>query len=484
VTAVREARRITWSTLALAFVGILIVSALALVWLTLVGRLEGGQLYALVLLGTAALLAGTLLFRRAARSAQGALALTAGPAAPWAPIFATIATIVALFLLEDPTADETRRIAVAIGFGLGLVAWVVAVWDVTFRSKPRTVNARAFSDLMEKYRSAQARFERARDDDPKAPPVIEAERHLTWVRAELGISQPPSSEMEPALAAHERSTQGGVDWASGYAYVNVWMALHRAEEALLLVADHDELAAVVLHDRLRTSGSRLTHLVEKVRRARRESLIPAPDRATKMDSERAYAIDVTAVRQAINEFRDSRWDGLARARNRLNYTSLITAWTAYLVMVVAVALDAPREAIGAGGVFFLVGALIGLFAQLRADAQTDEAVEDFGLAAARLRQTVIASGLAAVGGVLITAMVADATALQRGEAPPGLSDVFTVSANPAQLLVAAVFGLSPQLLIERLTASADRYRRDLTQTSTGDTDRSLEDEPVQEDGAG
>jgi hypothetical protein len=186
------------------------------------------------------------------------------------------------------------------------------------------------------------------------------------------------------------------------------------------------------------------------------------------------------VRHAINEFRDSRWDGLARARNRLNYTSLITAWTAYLVLVVAVALDASREAIGAGIVYFLVGSLVGLFAQLWADARTDEAIEDFGLSAARLRQTVIVSGLAAVGGVLITAMVADATALQRGDAPPSLSDVFTVRANPAPLIIAAVFGLSPQLLIDRLTANADRYRADLTQTGTSDTEQLQEDEAIQE----
>ena len=97
---------------------------------------------------------------------------------------------------------------------------------------------------------------------------------------------------------------------------------------------------------------------------------------------------------------------------------------------------------------------------------------------------VIVSGLAAVGGVLITAMVADATALQRGAAPPSLSDVFAVSTDPAPLLIAAVFGLSPQLLIAQLTANADRYRADLTQTGTSDTEPRSEDEAIQEAAAG
>ena len=117
MTAVPEAPRTTWAIAALAAVGLLVLGAAVVVWLTLIGRLEDGQLYALILLATAALLAIVVLLRRAARTTHGGLALTAGPAAPWAPIFATISTVVALFLLRDPTADETRRIAIAVGLG-------------------------------------------------------------------------------------------------------------------------------------------------------------------------------------------------------------------------------------------------------------------------------------------------------------------------------------------------------------------------------
>jgi hypothetical protein len=256
MTAVPEAPRTTWAIAAIGAVGVLILGAAAVVWLTLSGRLEDGELYALILLGMAAVLALVVLLRRAARATQGGLALTAGPAAPWAPIFATISTVIALFLLRDPTADETRRIAVAIGLGLGLAAWAVAVWDITFRSKPRTVNARAFADLMEKYRAVQTRYVRARNADPKAPSVVEAEPHLTWARAELGVAAEPTADSPQPPSSHQRSTQSGVDWASGYGYVNVSMALHRAEEALVLGADPAELDSIILHDRLRTSGSR------------------------------------------------------------------------------------------------------------------------------------------------------------------------------------------------------------------------------------
>jgi hypothetical protein len=443
-------RRVSWAIIGLGTVVLLTVLAAVLLWLSMTNRFDG-LLHASLLLVLATLLAVGVLFTQASRSAQGGLSLTAGPAAPWSPIFASLATLLTLFLLKDPGSDASRRVAVLVGLGLGLVAWLIAIWSMTFRSRPENVNPRVYADLLEKHRAVSTRLDRLQSGHQASDAFVEAQKHLAWASRELRVDGIP--------------TQAGVDWASGYAYINVWMALHRAEEALLRLASDEELAEVMLHDRLRTSGSRLTNMRLKVRAVHRDLLTVA-----KASSGSLTRTEVVAIRQAVNEFRDSRWDGLARARNRLNYTTLITSWTVYLVLVVAIGLRAPREALAAGAIFFLIGALIGLFAQLRADAQAEEAVEDFGMAAARLRQTLIASGLAAIGGIVVTAMVTDATALQRGEAPPSLADVFAVNTNPAHLLVAAVFGLSPQLLIERLTASADRYRADLKQTGTGDAD--------------
>ena len=58
----------------------------------------------------------------------------------------------------------------------------------------------------------------------------------------------------------------------------------------------------------------------------------------------------------------------------------------------------------AGGTFYLIGASVGLFRQLR-QAATAETVteEDFGLGMVRLVHTPLASGLAAIGGVVLTA---------------------------------------------------------------------------------
>jgi hypothetical protein len=171
---------------------------------------------------------------------------------------------------------------------------------------------------------------------------------------------------------------------------------------------------------------------------------------------------VREVRHALNDYRDSRIDGLVRAKNRLTRTTMMTSFTAYLLLLLAIALGAPPASIAAAAIFFLVGALIGLFAQLRSDASIEEAVEDYGLTAARLRQTAVASGLAAIAGVLLTAIAIDTTATVAQNST--LQSIFNIGTSPGQLLIAAVFGLSPQLVIERLTAEADAYRQELAAT--------------------
>lgn len=108
-----------------------------------------------------------------------------------------------------------------------------------------------------------------------------------------------------------------------------------------------------------------------------------------------------------------------------------------------------------------------MLAQLRADARSDDAVEDYGLTLARMYQTVLASGLAGVGGVVLMAIAIETSGATGGSAPPkGLSDIFALG-NPGQLLIAAVFGLTPQLLIDRLSATADKYKEQLAATQVG-----------------
>jgi hypothetical protein len=111
----------------------------------------------------------------------------------------------------------------------------------------------------------------------------------------------------------------------------------------------------------------------------------------------------------------------------------------------------------------LVGALTGLFARSQAEWTADTAVGDFGLSSARLLHVPWLSGLAAVAGVLVTS-VADNQFMSHGLNDRSLTAIFDFT--PSLFIVAAVFGLTPDLLIRRLTQQAEIYKGDLQSTET------------------
>ena len=120
--------------------------------------------------------------------------------------------------------------------------------------------------------------------------------------------------------------------------------------------------------------------------------------------------------------------------------------------------------------YFLVGAIIGLFARAQGEWNANTAVDDFGLSTARLIHTPWLSGLAAVGGVLVTSIL-DSQLLNNGSDTSTLADVF--KERPSLLLVAAVFGLTPDLIIRRLTQQVDKYKEDLQSTQSSQSEEDI-----------
>jgi hypothetical protein len=127
------------------------------------------------------------------------------------------------------------------------------------------------------------------------------------------------------------------------------------------------------------------------------------------------------VRRTVNEFRDNSWDGLIQARNYLIETVTFTALAAHVLLVIALLMGAPPENVGVAAIFFLVGAAVGLFNRQRVGSGADTHIEDYGLWHARLVHTPVFSGLAAVAGVVLFAIVPailNAEALTPQEATP------------------------------------------------------------------
>ena len=276
-----------------------------------------------------------------------------------------------------------------------------------------------------------------------------------------------------------------LEWALGYGYVRLWERLHRIEEEKLFAAPPDELIAEAARDTLRLQGSNVDNrdqLLDQLQRAASvlafnagvsAGLVPAPPPAVAGLAPPFHPPDdvvarrmIRQVRHSINEYRDERRLALVRARNQLLRTIVLTALVTYQLIVLAVLAGAPRPAFTSAIAYLLIGAIVGLFNRLYLDASAETAVEDYGLAAARLLHTPLLCGLAALGGALIVPLLsAQITPTGEGSAAtiaaPTLGAIFDISQRPFTLVLAAVFGLTPSALISRLQSEAEKYKSDL-----------------------
>jgi hypothetical protein len=173
------------------------------------------------------------------------------------------------------------------------------------------------------------------------------------------------------------------------------------------------------------------------------------------------------VRRAINKFRDERRTGIVRARNRLLRTVTLTGFVTFLLVGLAAYTHVAHAHLIAGATFYLVGAIVGLVNQLYLDARTEAATEDYGLSVVRLLYTPTISGLAALGGVLIipalSVVVNSSTPGEVGHAlnVPALAEIFDLQKRPFGPVLAAIFGMSPAVLISRLQQESERYKAEL-----------------------
>lgn len=286
----------------------------------------------------------------------------------------------------------------------------------------------------------------------------------------------------------------GARWVLGSGFTDAWRHLHAAEQALFLALPPEEVAGEGLFDEMRLKGSTIKHrddFTAKLRRA--VTILGAPDYLTATPNVLALGeplpnqtpeqaktqarVILRDVRRVINGFRDDKWDGLVRARGRLIWTGTLTGVAAYSLLALAILVQAPEPAIVAAVAFYLVGATVGLFNQLRRDSRDRGGEEDLGFARARLFYTPVLSGMAGMGGVVVVALLyaagSEGIDIVYGEAgsvttdgsTPLLDQVFDLARNSFGLLLAAVFGLTPDLLVDRLQRTADKYRLDLLSTT-------------------
>ena len=109
---------------------------------------------------------------------------------------------------------------------------------------------------------------------------------------------------------------------------------------------------------------------------------------------------------SLDTYRGARWAELGRARWQLMLTTTVAGIVAFLVLALALIRGVHPDQLMAGWAYFLVGAAAGLFLRLRLASEESQVTDDYGLEAARVFQTPLLSGMAAIIGVVLMASLA------------------------------------------------------------------------------
>jgi len=303
------------------------------------------------------------------------------------------------------------------------------------------------------------------------------------------------------LALKEKSAS----WIVGNGYIELWDFMDSAEEALITVAPLEKVIADAVYDEMRLNDSKIVNSEEWVNKLRSavyeldpnavnylkpavgtQSLVtkaqtqqqtPANNQGgnagiqqtgaqtqqqtpatgqggnagTQKDTE-ARAI-LRVVRETINDFNTRSWDALISARNQLYSTMTLVGLTVFVFVALAIIFHVNLLHLEAATFYAFIGGLAGLIGRLSIESQSDKTVDDYRLSLARLLVTPLLSSLAAVLGVLIVAKTTDLNMIYN----------FNTSMVPS-LIIAATFGLSPNLLINQLQKKSEEYKGNLQST--------------------
>ncbi len=289
--------------------------------------------------------------------------------------------------------------------------------------------------------------------------------------------------------------QRSTAWVVGNGYVELWDLMDSAEEALITVAPLEKVVSDAVYDEMRLNDSKIDSSEEwdnKLRSAVKaldtgavDYLKPAlgtqpPGAGTQQQAPQgirtqsppasqggaavtqqgseARAI-LRTVRETINDFNTKSWDALISARHQLLATMVLVGLTTYVFVELAILFRVTTLHIVVATIFAFVGALAGLIGRLYTESKSDKAIDDYRLSTARLLVTPLLSALAAVIGVLVVAKTTTLDAIY----------TFQASTFVANLIIAATFGLTPNLLINQLQRKSDEYKANLqsTQAASG-----------------
>jgi hypothetical protein len=446
-------------------------------------------------------------------SYRAALRLTS----PLLPVMAVVMTALAYLLAEELLGRDTVLfgssinegvLASFVGLVLAFAVWAVASFPARERATAKESSPPNYHQITEALDSLKYKIKGVCPDEDLTFTVHNGLDEASK-RAALAEVEGEIKEIE------KRLKDGDTAWVTGAGYIELWHRVHRAQEAMIKLIPPTEVAEGAMRDDERLRDANIANrerLLDRLRSAvavfepaeangylrylpgckeyddtrtlgklngdagtrdagatmlRTETIERAKyEEATKQKLRPEAIAILVETRYEINRFRDDSWEGIVNARNHLLDTSMNLGLMTYALLVFTLVMTPPPNAILWAAIYFLVGAITALFARARIEWSTASAVDDFGLTRARLLHLPWLAGLAAVGGVLVTAVLGPQLVPASGSGTaPALADVFN-GGNTSLLLIAAVFGLTPDLIIRRLEQQTEKYKADLESTQS------------------
>jgi hypothetical protein len=194
-------------------------------------------------------------------------------------------------------------------------------------------------------------------------------------------------------------------------------------------------------------------------------------------SEQLGRAKVAQVQLLVDASRTDRYSGLLRSRNSMLTTCSLTSLALYAMYWLGIVMlrdtGHAHTILGAALFFTTVGALVGLFQLLYIESQADRGVDDYGLSMARLIVAPQIAGLAALVGVVLTSLTTatlSGSAATIGVAPASAIPVALQQiSQPANVLVAVGFALSPGLVLSRFRQRIEATKRELSKSGAAAT---------------
>ncbi len=403
---------------------------------------------------------------------------------------------------------------------LAIVLWLVAAWICYPFATAESANSGSYGLLKARLCQLRAKLGITGSDhdqrvlEKKCGDIEEAIRYI----CEIHTKSPKKMDNDGNQAARITALTSYIDirkilyqhpagllWAFGSGYCNVWRLLHQAEEAIIASDSKEEIIYEAMGDKMALHGSAIVAKDELLETLIQAVMVLQPTAGIYLKEHQSNkeSISLTAlkekafeeflsqhgisiqkdtnptsdettarsalrrVRRALNSLRDRGWEGLLRARNRLLASIVITGVMTHVLLCMTILnagpLDTsvPNPSLVAATAFYLVGAVTGLFGRFYREAIAKSTVDDFGFSTTRFIATPLLSGLAGVGGVLLTVTLTTLGGLGLSALNnlQDLGQIFKLA--PPFLLLAAVFGLTPNLLITGLQNTAKKYESDI-----------------------